>query len=556
MKTSLTLLATALLCLPSSSFANPTAIKTAAVARRTAIKRQDAGAVSAAGGIGVALVSTGVVEASAITVSLPAGALAAGSAAATSSAVAAEETSSAPGAETSSAPAAESSSAPAAESSSAPAAESSSAAAKSGEASSTAEASATSSAAAAEATKAAAGTGSATDLVVLNLALQLENLESQFYSAALTAFPLNTMVAAGLSQTQAQIIIEQLQLVQKDDSTHATVLTTAIQSLGGTPFTGCTFNFAGVLNDPVTFLSVARSLEQVGTSAYLGAASLLSDKTLLTAAGSILTLEARHQSLLNMFTGGSFAAQSFELALSPPQVLALAGGFLQNCNAADLSLTTNQPLSISERVGGTTRIQVGSQLNFASTVNLAVQASSLSCQMLVGGASVALVFPAENCVVPAGVNGPVAVLLTNSSEPLQANLLTQNTLTTVAGPGIIFVDSSSNTLSSLFAVTKAATSQNGQKQSNNKNSGALASADLGGYYVAMKNNGNTKSVQVVKETTTTTTTTSTVITENIIDGKKGQRQRMGRHRRHHAVKRDVVERRDLSGVKVVGWSKV
>lgn len=47
-----------------------------------------------------------------------------------------------------------------------------------------------------------------------------------------------------------------------------------------------------------------------------------------------------------------------------------------------------------------------------------------------------------------------------------------------------------------------------------------------------------------------------VVAENVIDGKKGQRQRMGRHRRHHAAKREVVEQRELSGVKEVGWSLV
>ena len=90
---------------------------------------------------------------------------------------------------------------------------------------------------------------------------------------------------------------------------------------------------------PLTFISVARSLESVGVSAYLGAAHLLSDPALLTAAGSILTLESRHQSLLNIFNGGSFAGQAFDIALTPQQVLALAGGFLQGCSAADLGLT-------------------------------------------------------------------------------------------------------------------------------------------------------------------------------------------------------------------------
>lgn len=65
----------------------------------------------------------------------------------------------------------------------------------------------------------------------------------------------------------------------------------------------------------------------------------MTDKNLLTAAGSILGLESRHQSLLNVFNGGSFAAQAFEIALAPEQVLALAGGFLSGCQASDLGLT-------------------------------------------------------------------------------------------------------------------------------------------------------------------------------------------------------------------------
>lgn len=89
----------------------------------------------------------------------------------------------------------------------------------------------------------------------------------------------------------------------------------------------------------MTFISVARSLESVGISAYLGAAHLLTDPALLTAAGSILTLEARHQSLFNVFNGESFGPQPFDIALSPSQVLALAGGFLEGCSAKDFGLT-------------------------------------------------------------------------------------------------------------------------------------------------------------------------------------------------------------------------
>jgi len=46
-------------------------------------------------------------------------------------------------------------------------------------------------------------------------------------------------------------------------------------------------------------------IEQAGVGAYLGAAPLVSDPAILSAAGSILTTEARHQSLLSLLGGSA-----------------------------------------------------------------------------------------------------------------------------------------------------------------------------------------------------------------------------------------------------------
>jgi hypothetical protein len=105
----------------------------------------------------------------------------------------------------------------------------------------------------------------------------------------------------------------------------------ALTANGAQPITGCKFDFSSVLTDVTTMAATARLVENVGVGAYLGAASLIADPSLLTAAASILTVEARHQTILNVLNGATAIPQAFDIALTPPQVLALAGPFISGC---------------------------------------------------------------------------------------------------------------------------------------------------------------------------------------------------------------------------------
>ncbi|GAA5864793.1 hypothetical protein JCM3774_004229 [Rhodotorula dairenensis] len=309
------------------------------------------------------------------------------------------------------------------------------------------------------------------DVVVLQLAVVLEALEGAFYREGLKRFGLVEMMDAGLSRLHALIIIEQIQIIIVDEQNHFDALSGALVALGAQVPTNCGFDFSKSMPDPLTFLSTARSIEAVGVSAYLGAAHLLQSADLLEAAASILTLEARHQSLLNVLSGGSYNPQSFDIQLPPQAVLALVGGFLTGCQAKDLGLTANQPLSVRSSdhsdVYGT-----GSQLVF-EVVDVSVQIETLFCQMIIGGSPVAIVAPATACYVPSGLDGPVAVYLTSNDTPLATDVVIQNQLTIVAGPGLIFIDEQITILAVLLG--PSAGGANGNR--------TLPCADLGGWAV-------------------------------------------------------------------------
>ena len=86
--------------------------------------------------------------------------------------------------------------------------------------------------------------------------------------------------------------------------------------------------------------ATARIVESVGVSAYLGGAALLSDPVLLTSAASILTVEARHQTILNILSGiGTAIPDPFDFALTPSEVIALASPFFDgSCDVGVLGV--------------------------------------------------------------------------------------------------------------------------------------------------------------------------------------------------------------------------
>ena len=131
---------------------------------------------------------------------------------------------------------------------------------------------------------------------VLNYALTLEYLESEFYKKGVGTAGL---IPAGTPAVGA------LTKIRDDENAHVAFLRTAITASGGTPvtFTAASFDFtaggafANVFSDYDLFLAVAQTFEDTGVRAYKGqAGNLMTNNDVLTAALNIHSVEARHAS--------------------------------------------------------------------------------------------------------------------------------------------------------------------------------------------------------------------------------------------------------------------
>ncbi|KAI0662966.1 ferritin-like domain-containing protein [Cubamyces menziesii] len=295
----------------------------------------------------------------------------------------------------------------------------------------------------------------AADLLVLKFADVLENFENQFYQQALQKFQASDFTAAGF--VDAQVPVQQFQAIQSDEASHATILESTIQSLGDSPISGCSFSFGDALNDVATMAPIARVVENLGVGAYLGAAHLITDPALLTAAGSILTVEARHQTILNVLNNGVSIPQAFDIALLPNEVLAVAGAFISGC---DTGITANQPLTLTN----TGSVGPGTTLTFSSP---AINGSTdgLFCQMLVGGMPASIPFPLDQCVVPSGIEGPVAIFVTSDMQPLNNNVVERASQAVVAGPTMAFIDTQKQLLSQLALAGSSSSGDNSSNES-------------------------------------------------------------------------------------------
>jgi len=161
----------------------------------------------------------------------------------------------------------------------------------------------------------------ANELDVLNYAYALEQLEAAFYVTVVA----NASFASIFTASERRVLID----IRDHEVVHKDFLAAALGSAripNLTPKFGA-INFA----DRTSVLQTARTFEDLGVSAYNGAARYLVSEAYLGVAGKIVSVEARHASAIRDILNNrsaDFAPNAFDLGNTPQTVLTAAAPFI------------------------------------------------------------------------------------------------------------------------------------------------------------------------------------------------------------------------------------
>ena len=155
------------------------------------------------------------------------------------------------------------------------------------------------------------------DIDVLNYALTLEFFEAELY---------RVVRDSGKLQGRDQ---QYITLFGQHEQAHVDAVLSTIQKLGGTPVQKAQYELPA-LTDRNQVLGLLATVEQVGVSAYLGAAGFIENKEILAAAASIMQVEGRHTSLIRFLQDDPKPVPSAFIApLTPAEVLATVAPFFK-----------------------------------------------------------------------------------------------------------------------------------------------------------------------------------------------------------------------------------
>ncbi|KAJ5204233.1 uncharacterized protein N7498_005112 [Penicillium cinerascens] len=268
------------------------------------------------------------------------------------------------------------------------------------------------------------------DADILNYALTLEHLEATFYEEGLKNYTREDFVRAGFKDP----FYRNLQEVASDEKTHVAFLTKALTAAGASPVKRCSYSFPST--NVESFIGLASVLEGVGVSAYLGAAASIANKDYLTAAGSILTVEARHSAYLRAALLEVPFPQPFDDPLDFDEVYTVASPFITSCPSSNgklpvkafpsLTLTSTHAIVC----GSKARLVAGSSFDDESLNNLYAAFITVT-----GPVWAPLTYKGDktfSVTIPQGVAGQSYVVITKGKKHVTDDNI-------VAGPAIVEV---------------------------------------------------------------------------------------------------------------------
>ncbi|KAF9099634.1 hypothetical protein BGX29_007018 [Mortierella sp. GBA35] len=267
-------------------------------------------------------------------------------------------------------------------------------------------------------------------LTVLNYALTLKNLQSEFYKQGLAKFNESAFTGAGFDAK----VRNRLYQIGEQEKAHVLILTSNINSMKGKPVPICNYSFP--MDNLTQFLGAAQVIETTSVSAYLGAASGLSGD-LLTTVGSMTTVEARHAAYLSELRGQSGFPYARDTAIGRRETITIAANFMETC-PYNIGVKPFTQLNASLPAAGSNSTMVKTSFD-----GKWANSTSTYCQFLYG--SWVSISPRSNCTLPQNATGYVFVLISRNKTPVTLGKVSN----VVAGPTLLFNNStmpSNNTM--------------------------------------------------------------------------------------------------------------
>lgn len=255
-----------------------------------------------------------------------------------------------------------------------------------------------------------------TDIDILNFALNLEYLETEFYLRAVTGSGIPTADGGGAAVTIksgkvsfSNTFFQQFAFeIAQTELQHVRAIRATITALGGTPIAAPALNYTDAFNnvafqagltsfDPFAsdynYLIGALAFEEVGVSAYTGAAKLISATAVLDAAAGIQAAESYHAGAIRTILAGN----------------SIASGSTANLNAYNSILQLFNKLDPNNHVtlltaGGAT---TGSTVVTADTTNAIAYARTTDQVLHIAYGTLPGTYTASGGFFPGGLNGNI-----------------------------------------------------------------------------------------------------------------------------------------------------